>query len=95
MSWNITAPSQTADTIEDAARELFDAFRSGYRDDESALVAMDEQFEAALHAAQSVLASGAVGETPVFVTLAGHANPGHRKRDGWANDQISISISQH
>lgn len=81
MSWSITAPSQTAATIEEAAREQF--------------AAMDGQFEAALHAAQSVLASGAVGSTPVIVALSGHANPGHVKREGWANDTVTISISQH
>ena len=95
MSWSITAPSQTAATIEANARELFGTQQLTVSGTEEERAATAEQFEAALAAAQSVLAAGAVGDTPVIVALSGHANPGHTKRDGWANDTLTISISQH
>lgn len=93
MSWNVYTTSQTAATIEDTAREAFAAHQSAIDDDEQRSVNA-EQFEAGLHAAQSILASGAVGDGPAHVTLSGHANQGHRPRDGWANDTITVSVSQ-
>ncbi len=27
-------------------------------------------------------------------TLGGHSNPGHEPREGWANDTITVSLSQ-
>lgn len=30
----------------------------------------------------------------VHVGLAGHANPDHRPRAGWANDYISVTVTQ-
>lgn len=95
MSWSVQTTSQTAATIERGAREQYNAQQLVTAATEDERAATDEQFEAALHAAQSILASGAVGDTPVSVTMSGHANPGHHKREGWANDQITISIQQH
>lgn len=69
MSWSITAPSQTTATIEANAREMFGTQQLTVSGTEEERAATAEQFEAALAAAQSVLASGAVGDTPAFVTL--------------------------
>ena len=94
MSWSVQAPSQTAATLEGAARQKYEEFVS-HRGDDEAGSAADEQFEAALAAARTIVESGAVGESAVRVSLSGHANPGHAKRDGWANDTVTVSISQH
>jgi len=95
MSWTVQCPSQTADTLEGTARANYETFRGKYNDHEGAMVGMDEQFEAALAAATVILASGAVGTSAAVVTMSGHANPGHVKRDGWSNDSIVVSIAQH
>jgi hypothetical protein len=55
-----------------------------------------DQFDAAVQAILMLLESGAVGDArkEFFVAMGGHANPGHEPRSGWANDLITISISQ-
>ncbi len=55
-----------------------------------------DQFEAAKDATYMLVSSGAVGgpDKKYHVILAGHANPDHEPRPGWANDMITISISQ-
>jgi len=55
-----------------------------------------EQFERAFHAAGDLLDTGALGgdDKKFVVSLAGHANEGHEPVQGWANDYISISITQ-
>ena len=53
-----------------------------------------DQIETALAAVQSVIDSGAVGDGPYSVTVAGHANPDHEPTAGWANDGVSLSIYQ-
>jgi hypothetical protein len=53
-----------------------------------------EQFEAAKDAARVLVESGAVGDRPVRINLNGHANPGHEPTEGYANDMITVSISQ-
>ena len=97
MSWTVPCPSQTAESIEVSARSGYERYNGpgGFAGDDAERAAIDEQFDAALTAAQGILASGAVGHTACSVTLSGHANPGHEKRPGWANDTIVVSISQH
>lgn len=55
-----------------------------------------EQFDQARELASSLLASGCVGdgEKTFNVSLSGHANPGHLPAHGWANDMVSVSVSQ-
>lgn len=90
MSWSVGA---TADNLESDAREKFNAFLNNYNANEGEIEATKEQFEAALSAAKSIVDSGAVGSAK-YVNLSGHANPGHTPRDGYANDILTISISQ-
>lgn len=55
-----------------------------------------EQYEVAVAAALAIIASGSVGTTASLrVALSGHANPGHGKREGWANDTITVTVSEH
>lgn len=53
-----------------------------------------EQANTVLAAAQNIIDSGAIGEGPYRITLGGHANPEHKPQYGWANDTISVAISQ-
>lgn len=55
-----------------------------------------EQFEQAKAAAMAIAGSGAVGDPTraVFVTLSGHGNPGHVPAVGWANDCVTVSVTQ-
>jgi hypothetical protein len=95
MSWTVPCPSQTADTIDAASRAAYADYRAKYQADPGELVAMDDQFEVARAAAHDILASGAVGHGACMVMLAGHANPGHEPRPGWAHDAITVAITQH
>lgn len=57
---------------------------------------VQEQMSVAADAATKIIASGAVGgpgkEYHVFVS--GHANPDHKPAEGWANDGVTVSVSQ-
>lgn len=55
-----------------------------------------EQYREAITAAFGVLLSGVVGSTDksYLIVLSGHGNENHEPADGWANDQLTISISQ-
>lgn len=53
-----------------------------------------EAVEAAAVAAVSIARVGAVGGEKVSVSLSGHANPNHEPNPPWANDTISVSVTQ-
>jgi hypothetical protein len=54
-----------------------------------------EQVELARRLATTAIDSGVIGEGKDYrISLAGHANPNHEPVDGWANDMLSINISQ-
>lgn len=55
----------------------------------------EDQIEAAITAAQAIVASGAVGpEESLYVHLAGHANPDHAPRAGYANDTVAVTVTR-
>ncbi len=56
----------------------------------------DDQVTAARDAVCAIIASSTVGgeDRQYHVTMAGHANPDHMPRAGWANDTINVSVSQ-
>lgn len=55
-----------------------------------------EQVTVAKRVVRSLVKSGAFGDPlgAYDVTISGHANPGHTPTAGWANDSISINLSQ-
>lgn len=56
-----------------------------------------EQYREAIASAFGVLVSGVVGDprTHAYVVrMSGHGNPDHEPAEGWANDFVSIVISQ-
>lgn len=55
------------------------------------------QLVVARKAAKLVLNTGKVGKgrgKDFSVSLSGHANPGHEPKEGWANDTISVVVTQ-
>ena len=93
MSWNYTVENVTAETADDAlgagAEKQAEYARQGDVGPESI-----EQIEQAVYAAVEIIKSGCLGEGPFRVTLGGHANAGHRPREGWSNDAINLAIYQ-
>jgi hypothetical protein len=53
-----------------------------------------EQFEHARQTAFDTLDAGVMGDGEVVVTISGHANPGHKPKNGQPNDSIAFSIQQ-
>jgi len=93
MSWNYTVENVTTATADEqlnaGAEEQIEYAMQGDSGPESV-----EQMEQATYAALKLIKSGCLGEGPFRVTLGGHANAGHRPREGRANDAVSIAIYQ-
>ena len=91
MSWSFNA------LIEDkaSAHEVLETQAETYFSQLNAdsVQEMAEQAAKAVAAADDLL--DVIGtEGPWNVSLSGHANPEHGRRGGWANDAVSISISE-
>lgn len=54
-----------------------------------------KQFDVAKQCAVQIVVSTVTGlEYPyVHVSLTGHANPGHRQAEGWANDTVGVNVA--
>lgn len=94
MSWSITFEAQHGDW-----RAAADAAIAAMADDpqgDGTGNEVREQVGVAREALSTLVHSGFVGDALVRlrVSLSGHANPGHSPRDGYANDTISVSVSQ-
>lgn len=93
MSWSASKRVE-GDTPEDLILAV-DSIELQDYGDKSAEVR--EQFQLAKGMANNLVQSGAVGRgkgKSYQVTLSGHANPKHEPRQGYANDMISINVSQ-
>lgn len=55
---------------------------------------VEEQVVTAVDAALWGIRSGAVGDGPFTVSIAGHANPGHKPTAGYANDFLTCTVTQ-
>lgn len=55
-----------------------------------------QQYAKALLAVTELIDSGALGDPggKYSFNVSGHANPDHQPAPGWANDSLTISISQ-
>ena len=93
MSWNVTLTDLDPSEVGAAAAKACRDFKANYSDDAEAILAMDEQMEAALNVVRFLMPRDVVGEGNVNVTLSGHANPGHKPRQGWANDYVAVHVS--
>lgn len=90
MSWSASVPSTPA---ADFPAAIYAAVPGGTP---PFLPEVIEQLDAAKAAAEAIFESGAVGDSThsYAVSMSGHANTGHGPAPGWANDQVSITISQ-
>ncbi len=100
MSWNTSAVI-TGDSVDDEIDALHKAqaavIQSWDNHSDDTKLASLEQLEVAIDAAQGLILSGLVGDPAgkrFNVSLSGHVNPNHEPAEGWANDYISISVSQ-
>jgi hypothetical protein len=93
MSWNVSLTDIAPSEVEAAAAKSYRDFKATYSDDAKALLAMDEQFEAALNVVRFLMPRDVVGEGNINVSLSGHANPDHKPRAGWANDYVMVNVS--
>lgn len=68
----------------------------GSAKDEDLSAEAKEQVDLALKTANAVIAHAAIGgrEKDYAVSLSGHANPGHAPTSGYANDCITVTVSQ-
>lgn len=84
MSWSVgfvIGPEKSlAHAAADVTIELIDKFGKAPEFDDQI-----DQFSAAVVAAGVLIESGAFGspDKTFYVTLSGHANPGHEPRGGW------------
>lgn len=86
MSWSTSGRVKSASEVEGLTLQDYG--------DQS--VDVREQFQLAKGIANNLIASGVVGKgsKEFIVTLSGHANPGHEPRAGYANDAITVTVSQ-
>lgn len=55
-----------------------------------------DQVGIAVEAAETLMSSPSLGDAEEFyISMTGHANPGHKPREGWANDAITVSVAFH
>lgn len=55
----------------------------------------EDQLAIARQAAKLLIGSPALGIDKDFrINLSGHSNPDHEPKTGWANDCVSVSVSQ-
>jgi len=93
MSWSFQVSPVPADEFDeaiDAARVVAQANIDAYNPDGA------DQADKAVAVAKTLVASGVVGgkKAKVGANLAGHGNPEHAPKDGWANDTVSINVYQ-
>lgn len=89
MSWSVSVSSVAA---ENAIGALQDNFTNSYPEPTAEV---KEQFAAAVEALRAALPTVQPDQLGlVSVSANGHANPGHHKASGWANDSLSVSVYQ-
>jgi hypothetical protein len=93
MSWTVQLTDLDPGNVEEAAERAYADFKARYSDADEVFPAMDEQFDAAQIAARALLQGKVVGEGNINVSLSGHANPGHKPRQGWSNDMVTVSVT--
>ena len=56
----------------------------------------DEEFRLGIKLANEIIDSGLVGsgDKEYHINLSGHVNPNHEPAPGWANDCLTVTVSQ-
>ena len=93
MSWNFGVTNTQIDELDAALNAVAEVEINNIMSGRAGAEAM-LQMEAATYAAVEIAKSGGVGRGPVTVRLSGHANPGHAKPEGWAQDFIQVVVEQ-
>ena len=87
MSWSYSTTIEAgADFDFDAIKEVVTAQNPDGLD----------QIDAAMTAVHLLMQDNSFGDVEEFyVLMAGHANPGHKPREGWAKETITVSVAVH
>lgn len=90
MSWSMQFRVNHGSVV-DADRYRVDCERIAETSPEFA-----QQVRGAVNTALTIIDTGVLGSlsNEYAVSLSGHANPDHKPAAGWANDSLSINISQ-
>ena len=91
MSWSLGMDIEDRATAVEVIEKQAEEYFAGLSSD-----SMQEMAEQCAKAAECVDALiGVIGtDGPWRVMMNGHANPGHGQREGWANDSVSVTITE-
>jgi hypothetical protein len=94
MSWSVSLSGMRQKDFDSQFKSQIENHPSLQNSSEGTI----EQLMRAKEAAKALIDSGAVGESDKYdftVYLSGHSNPDHMPVSGWANDQITVTVSQN
>lgn len=89
MSWGLPGVQAPLSGLADALQKT----KADYVAEVDLSVDALAQIDAAVTAAVALAAAVDDGTSPISVSLSGHANPGHRPTQGWANDCVTIYVN--
>lgn len=89
MSWSITATEIDAADVRVELEAAADAYEAQFT--EPLADEVSEQIDAAIECAETL--QSCVGTGKLSITLTGHANPHHQSCGGYANDSVSIYVT--
>jgi outer membrane protein TolC len=90
MSWSLSVPKTPRHEF---AAAVDAASPSPTLPSSDVVQEMDEQVAAAKSAMKAFTAAFRP-EAALLGSAYGHANPGHAPRDGWANDTVSVQVTE-
>ena len=94
MSWGPVTATDVVANLEIALTAASDQYTNALAHNEHGFSTESaRQLIAARRAAVTFAQSSTVGAERVTVTLSGHANPDHRPVKGYANDFVTITVS--
>lgn len=86
-SFTVTAPRSTL------RNELGEAVAKVEQTDTGVAEERGQQLVAFFNAIDELADAIGQPDDDIFVSVTGHANPGHAPRDGWADEFITISVA--
>jgi hypothetical protein len=86
--WRFGTPAIGKGQVENAVTQAKDLYLQHH----PTLPEAKLQIDAACQAVVTLVRAGAFGSLPVQVSIAGHANPQFRAREGWLQDQVNITV---
>lgn len=95
MSWSLSVSTTTPATLEaDLAEARHAAIEANQFQGclDEAIAAADVAIPAVVQLVQAIVPAGAT-DTPLSVSLNGHANPGNVPNAEWANDFITVTVN--